>query len=291
MCMATSGLTQVDTPCLFELDNMMIVSAARRIGMFVLSVVMATGCHRAGQTAVGAPAYQPNPEIGSTDLGLCKAANHAAGNTIIDARDFARALHGTWLLKGRTIDGLLIPTNSYFYFDMNMEAATEGEAQGTAMMLDAGNLDVLDPLTKTMECPKDASLGAFWRVKVRTGEQGREVSLTMDGDYQGSYGEFLKGMTFTEVTAFVKRADAYLAGGLVTPAGGMGKQDVWDRISLMGGELIYLSCKDAYIEQYTKVGDDRPRVDGLSLAEAWQGKKSRGEMLNPSYRKTRSRGQ
>jgi hypothetical protein len=71
----------------------------------------------------------------------------------------------------------------------------------------------------------------------------------------------------------------------------MGKQDVWDRISLMGRELIYLSCKDAYIEQYVKVGDDRPRVDGLPLADAWRGKKTRGEMMNPSYRKTRSRGQ
>ncbi len=270
-------------------DSVKLVGA---LSLFAVAVtITATGCNRANQTAASAPVYQPSPEVGPTDLSLCETASHVAGNTTVDARDFARALHGTWFLKGRTIDGLLIPTNSYFYFDMNVEAATGSEAQGSAMMLDAGNLDVLDPLTKTMECPKDASLGAFWKVKLRTGEQGREASLIMDGDYQGSYGEFQKGMAFTEVTSFVKRADAYLAGGLVTPAGGMGKQDVWDRISLMGGELIYLSCKEAYIEQYVKVADDRPRVDGLALDDAWRGKKSRGEMMNPSYRKTRSRGQ
>jgi hypothetical protein len=278
---------------------MRIVSSLRVVGVLSLSVVVATGCHPASQTTAGTsvaapgtpPVYHPSPEVGPTDLSLCKTASHVAGNTTVDARDFARALHGTWFLQGRTIDGLLIPTNSYFYFDMNMETATEGEAQGSAMMLDAGNLDVLDPLAKTMECSKDASLGAFWKVKVRTGQQGREVSLVMDGDYQGSYGEFKKGMAFTEVTSFVKRADAYLAGGMVTPAGGMGKQDVWDRISLMGRELIYLSCKDAYIEDYIKVGDDRPRVDEVPLADAWARKKSRGEMMDPSYRKTRSRGQ
>jgi hypothetical protein len=262
------------------------------VGALSLLAVVSIGCSRANQTTVSAPgSYQPSPEIGPTDLSLCNTASHVAGNTTIDARDFARALHGTWFLNGRTIDGLLITTNSYFYFDMNVEKATAGEVQGTAMMLDAGNLDALDPLYKTMECPKDASLGAFWKVKVSTGVQGREVSLMMDGDYQGSYGEFQKGMTFTEVTSFVKRNDAYLAGGLVTPAGGMGKQDVWDRISLMGRELIYLSCKDAFVEQYVKVADDRPRVDGVSLGEAWLGKKTRLEMLNPSYRKTRSRGQ
>src|SRR5512139_1949873 len=129
------------------------------IGALSLSAVVAIGCNRASQTSVGAP-VAASPEIGATDLSLCKTATRVAGNTTVDARDFARALHGTWFLQGRTIDGLLIPTNSYFYFDMNVEAATAGEARGTAMMLDAGNLDVLDPLIKTMECPKDASLGA-----------------------------------------------------------------------------------------------------------------------------------
>jgi hypothetical protein len=273
------------------LTNMRIDNLGKKLGATWLCAVAAIGCSRS-QPATTTPAeYRPSPEVGPTDLSLCKTASHVAGNTAVDAREFARALHGTWFLQGRTIDGLLIPTNSYFYFDMNMEKATGEEAQGSAMMLDAGNLDVLDPLIKTMECPKDASLGAFWKVKVRSGQRGHEVALIMDGDYVGSYGEFQKGMSFTEETSFVKRADAYLAGGLVTPAGGMDKQDVWDRVSLMGGELIYLSCKEAYIEQYVKVGDDRPRVDGLSLAEAWQGKKARGEMLDPSYRKTRSRGQ
>jgi len=221
--------------------------------------------------------------VGPSDLSLCTRPKPDLGRTpSADVRELARRLHGTWELNTRTIQGLTIPTHSYFFFDLDLEHATSIGASGAAMVLDAGNLGVLDVRSLTHECPKDACLGAFWTVSIDTPDDGRQARLTMDGDYLGSYGEFSEGMKATEAMTFLLRNGVYLSGGLTTPNGGMG-EDVWDRVSLEKNLLIYLSCKNAYVERYVKLSSERPLVDGLALRDAWIKKKQTGELLDPAY--------
>jgi hypothetical protein len=151
------------------------------------------------------------------------------------------------------------------------------------MMLDAGNLGILDTRTLTRECPKDATLGAFWTVTVeRVKDNPRRLTLTMDGEYLGSYGDFTNGMTATEKMSFLKQDDAYLSGGLATPNGGFG-EDVWDRVSLMGNVLTYLACENGFIERYEKLSNEAPRIDQQTLTQVWKQKKRTGELLDPAY--------
>jgi len=230
------------------------------------------------------PGYRPSDGVGQTDLGLCGQPRRAFRETTeVDARDLARLLNGSWWLNSRTIDGLTIPTDSFFYFDLDITQGSADKVSGTAMMLDAGNLGILDIRTLTQECPKDARLGAFWTVTLeRLKDNPRRVSLSMAGEYIGSYGDFTKGMTATEAMSFLKHDDAYLSGGLVTPNGGFG-EDVWDRISVMGNVLTYLSCANGFIERFEKVSNDPPRIEQMTLAQVWQKKKQTGELLDPAY--------
>lgn len=230
------------------------------------------------------PGYRPSGDVGPTDLGICHQQRRAFRETTeVDARELAKLLHGSWWLNSRTIDGLTIPTDSFFYFDLDIAQGSADKVRGTAMMLDAGNLGILDIKTLTQECPKDARLGAFWTVTIeRLKDNPRRVSLAMDGEYVGSYGDFTKGMTATEAMSFLKHDDAYLSGGLITPNGGFG-EDVWDRISVMGNVLTYLSCANGFIERFEKVSDDPPRLDQMTLAQVWQRKKQTGELLDPAY--------
>lgn len=236
------------------------------------------------RTSLASPDYKPSDAVGPTDLGLCSKPRRVDAETAeVDARELARLLNGTWWLNTRTIQGLTIPTDSHFYFDLDVSQGSAEKVRGTAMMIDAGNLGVLDTRSLTKECPKDATLGAFWTVTVeRDKSNPRRVALTMDGEYLGSYGDFTNGMKATEAMTFVKKDDAFLSGGLATPNGGFG-EDVWDRVSLMGNVLTYLSCENGFIERYEKVSNDPPRIDRLGLNEVWQKKKQTGELLDPAY--------
>jgi hypothetical protein len=232
------------------------------------------------------PAYQPSPSVGPTDLSLCTNPPAPPGvGSAVDLRELAARLHGSWELNTRTVEGLTIPTNSFLYFDI--EKSDADRASGIAMMLDAGNLSVLDTMALTHECIKDACLGALWSVAIERAPDGHHVDIVMDGEYLGSYGDFASGMRAVEKTTFLKEDDAYLAGGLVTPNGVHG-QDTWDRISLMGGVLTYLSCKGGYIERYVKRSAGRPLVDNLPLWDAWMQKKRNGELSDPIRAKQRN---
>lgn len=241
--------------------------------------------HAAVPAAAPAPAPAAVPAIpaadpGPSDLSLCaKPKVPLVPEAEIDVRDFASRLHGTWELSTRTIQGLTIDTNSLFYFDIDQ--ATEEGAAGTAMMIDYGNLSVLDPLGFSAACRADATVAALWKVRIAR-EPGKTVSLIMDGQYFGSYGDFLKGITATEQTAFMRRADEYLSGGIVSPAGGQGMpDDVWDRVGLSLDTLTYVSCAGGFIDRYVKRASGEPRVDGMPLQVAWEKRVKEGSILVP----------
>lgn len=234
--------------------------------------------------AIAAPetpgAGQDRGEPGPSDLSVCRREISIPPGGEISVTDFAAKLHGTWLLNTRTIQGLTIDTDSRFYFDM--ASSDESEARGTALMLDRGNLGVLDPLEACKACKADASLGALWTVSVTRSPDRQMVTLTMAGDYLGSYGDFVKGVHATETAVFVRNGDRYVAGRLVSPAGGQGMpDDVWDRIGLEDGRLTYVSCRGGFIDRFEKLSGGTPDVEGLALGPAWDKAKRDGWLVNP----------
>jgi hypothetical protein len=215
------------------------------------------------------------------DLSICSANSPLPKpKAKIDLKDFSDALRGTWVLRKRTIQGVVIETDSKYYFDL--EQPSENAVKGWGMMLDLGNLSSLDPLRMCPACLADASVGALWKVSILHDPAGPSIHLKMEGDYLGSYGDFRKGVTATEETRFYGYGPAYLAGKLSSPAGGQGvSDDTWDRISLANGVLTYTSCKGGFIDRFVKVSDKKPFVKGLELSEAWPGIKQSGVLLKP----------
>lgn len=222
----------------------------------------------------------PAPD-GSADLSVCGHDTALRPAEVIDVRQFAQRLHGTWLLRRRTIQGITIATDSKFYFDI--DTIGDGQASGHALMIDRGNLSNMDPLERCKACLADATVGALWNVDIRLKDEGKTVALTMGGDYLGSYGDFTKGLQATEKTVFMKQNGTYLAGNLLSPAGGQGlPDDMWDRISLTDDLLVYVSCRSRFVDRFVKLASGKPLVDGLTLPEAWEVRKKDGSLLNPS---------
>jgi hypothetical protein len=225
---------------------------------------------------------------GSADLSICGHDAALRPSDTIDLRQFAQRLHGTWLLRRRTIQGITIATDSKFYFDI--DTIGDGQASGHALMLDRGNLSNMDPLERCKACLADATVGALWKVDIRTQADGKTVALTMDGDYLGSYGDFAKGLQATEKTVFMRQDGTYLAGNLFSPAGGQGlPDDMWDRISLTDDVLVYVSCRSRFVDRFVKLTSGKPLIDGLKLPEAWEVRKKDGSLLNPSLARKQSR--
>lgn len=224
----------------------------------------------------------------SADLSVCGHDTALRPSQAIDLKQFAQRLHGTWLLRRRTIQGITIATDSKFYFDI--ETIGDGQASGHALMLDRGNLSNMDPLERCKACLADATVGALWKVDLRVQDDGKTVALTMDGDYLGSYGDFTKGLQATEKTVFMKQDKTYFAGNLLSPAGGRGlPDDMWDRISLTDDLLVYVSCRSRFVDRFVKLTSGKPLVDGLKLPEAWDVRKKDGSLLNPSLARTQLR--
>jgi hypothetical protein len=256
-----------------------------------MSVIRMRACGLAAVLAIGFAVWpidaraQQAAEPGPSDLSVCRTgAITLEPDANVDVAEFVRRLHGTWQLKTRTIQGITIETDSRFYFDLDLGGASTGGVSGTALMIDRGNLSVMDPLGACKACAADASLGALWKVRVDAPEGRRQVSLKMDGEYLGSYGDFRKGLKATEQTTFFRHGDTYLAGSLTSPAGGQGMpDDVWERIGLTADTLIYVSCRGGFIDRFEKLADDKPLVAGASLADAWARVKRDGSLLRPPH--------
>ena len=214
------------------------------------------------------------------DLSLCRYERDAiAPGQEVDLAEFAERLNGSWILGTRTIRGLPIDARATFLFDM--EEAGESEARGTAVLIDFGNLGILDPLELTLACPKDATVAALWEVTIRKTTPHR-LALIMDGEYFGSYGDFLHGVYQTERSSFAKLEGKYLSGRLVTPSGGKRMEDQnWDRVDFTDASLTYVSCEGRYLERYDKISDETPLLDGVSLRDGWAKRKADGSLLVP----------
>lgn len=256
---------------------------ARNGAASLLSLLLIAGAAALAAAPSVPPSSQPGApggDIGPTDLSVCGAPPADLGGVEpVDAAEFATRLHGTWVLANRTMRGLTIDTNTRFFFDFASKKADR--AAGTAVLIDYGNLEVLDPLSRCAACLADATVSAQWDVTVAAPAKDA-IELVMAGEYFGSYGEFQHGIKATERSSFMRRGGQYLSGRLATPGGGYGMpDDVWDRIELTGDTLIYVSCKGLYVERYVKVSAETPRLDGLPLREAWAKRKKDGSVLRP----------
>ena len=215
------------------------------------------------------------------DLSICSGGNPIpAKDDAVDAERFASWLHGTWLLKTRTIQGVAVDTESKYYLDID-DIKPSG-ARGWAMMIDRGNLHALDYRRVCAACLADAAVGALWKVEISVDPGGHSAHLKMIGDYLGSYGDFRKGIQATEQTHFHQYGPVFLAGQLKSPAGGQGlEDDTWDRVSLSDGVFTYTSCKNGFIDRFVKISDQKPLVAGLDLRDAWKAIKASGTLVNP----------
>ncbi len=270
-----------------------------------ITVLLLLGVPQAGRTGTGSvspaspvpaatpQAAEPAAVVGPSDLSLCgQPRSELPQGAEVQVAEFATRLHGSWRLASRTIRGLPIDARAKFYFDI--EEITATGARGSAVLIDYGNLAVLDPLALTAECQADATVAALWEVEIQK-QEGQKLALIMKGEYFGSYGDLRQGVTATEQSYFYRYADDYLSGRLSTPSGGAAfPDDVWDRVKFDAESLIYVSCKNGYMERYVKVADERPALDGLPLREAWQGRKKNGSLIVPvpvpSIWKTESTG-
>ena len=197
----------------------------------------------------------------------------------VDVAEFATRLNGSWRLGSRTIRGLPVDARARFYFDI--DEIDDELATGTALLIDYGNLSVLDPLGLTAECLADATVAALWDVEVRAVDPQR-IDLIMSGEYFGSYGDLRQGVQATEKSSYFRYGESYLSGRLSTPSGGAAfPDDVWDRVDFSDESLTYISCKNGYIERYFKNSDDKPTLDGQPLREAWNQRKQSGSLIVP----------
>lgn len=248
--------------------------------VIVMGLTVSVSAVSAGTGGPSTPTSEPAP----SDLSVCQSPRAALPpRTDVDVSEFVSRLQGTFTLAERTVEGVGIAAEAEYHFDLQPVSASE--ATGTALLLDRGNLGNLDPVGDCEECQKQAAMGALWKVTIRR-EDDRSISLTMDGDYLGSYGDFQKGVRATERTVFVKHGSRYLAGSLVSPAGGQGvPDDVWDRVDLSPNDFTYVACKGRYIDRYAKVSNVRPLPEGKTLAQQWEKKKLDGSLVNPPVRR------
>lgn len=219
------------------------------------------------------------------DLSICREERDAvAPGEEVDVAEFASRLHGTWTLDARTIRGLPIDATATFLLDLEPPTETEDgevEVKGAAVMIDYGNLGILDPLELTVACPKDATVAALWDVTISRTTPYR-LALVMEGEYFGSYGDFRHGVYETERSSYTRLEGKYLSGRLVTPSGSKHlPDDNWDRVDLTEGSLVYVSCEGRYVERYYKISDEKPLLDGAALREAWEQRKQAGTLLVP----------
>jgi hypothetical protein len=253
---------------------------ARLCGHAVLLLTAFTSAKVAG----GDDATLDQPDLGPASLSVCRLSpaerKIQSGTRPANLEEFAARLHGTWKLATRTIQGVTIDTHSKFYF--NLKTITPYGASGSAMMIDRGNLRQLDPMAACKECLADASVGAYWKVSIS--RKGGAAFLSMAGEYRGSYGEFVKGITATEESTFLRVGENYMGGNLVSPAGGPEyPDDTWDSIGLSSNVLTYVSCKNGFVDRFEKISDQTPTVDGRTLEEEWALRKKDGSLVRPPH--------
>lgn len=239
-------------------------------------------------TAAEPPPFEVSPLeqlLRGADLSICREERDAvAPGEEVDVAEFAKRLHGTWTLDARTIRGLPIDARATFLLDLGPPTETEDdevEVKGAAVMIDYGNLGILDPLELTVACPKDATVAALWDVTIHRTTPHR-LALVMEGEYFGSYGDFRHGLYDTERSSYTRLEGKYLSGRLVTPSGIKHfPGDNWDRVDLTENSLVYVSCEGRYVERYYKISDEKPLLDGAPLREAWEHRKQAGTLLVP----------
>jgi hypothetical protein len=220
-----------------------------------------------GLAAVAARAYVPTcveqraaayPPALRADLSACdEKAEFVRAQAPVDRSLFATRLNGTWGLKSWTVFGVTdpeLPRSARLYFDV---AAGEGTVEGSALFIE-GSPGALLPADADVEA---ARTHAFWTIGIGVVEK-RLVSLVMKGDPRSSVTN--ANPRLSEATRFSALDDVFVGieAGSSSPA--------WDRIVLSRGLLTYVSCKRGIVQRYTKISDERPLIEGMTLAAYWK---------------------
>ena len=192
------------------------------------------------------------PAALKADLSACAAGNEQLPKTAIaDVGKFSRRLTGSWELTSRTIHGITTDFRTGYtslYFDV---ASPGSNGQSGAALL----VDRVPEFTQ-----HGGAVSAFWKVGVSNVSNGL-VSLQMQR-MPGSAPayEIAPGNFFEFHNVFVR----------VAHAAGSGAAETSERLVLMENVLTRVSCSSGVVERYAKVSNEKPYVNGKSLADSWQ---------------------
>jgi hypothetical protein len=225
-----------------------------------------------GLAAVVALAYVPTcveqlaaayPPALRADLSACDGETELVrAQTSVDRSLFATRLNGTWGLKSWTVYGVTdpeLPRSARLYFDV---AAGKGSVEGSALFIEGSPGG---PLPASAESGA-ARTRAFWTIGIGVVEK-RFVSLVMKGDPRSSVTS--ANPRLSEATRFSALDDVFV--GIEAAS----SSPAWDRIVLSRGLLSYVSCKRGIVQRYTKISDERPLIEGMTLAAYWERLKGR----------------
>lgn len=210
------------------------------------------------------------------------------------ARELAEMLNGTWELRARTIQGVPLDISNTYRFDLKVgeaeaklvpSAAATKTVDGSALALEDGVMSSLKATTTQASLraqPGDLfRLGAHWDVNIAQTKDGG-ARLTMKGEYLGSFGVFQKPVYHTEEGVFYREGEAYvMVGGLSSPTMLPEEMDTWDKIVIGRERMIWLSCRNGYLDEYVKVGGLRTVAEAGSLRGFWEQAKADGTLTEP----------
>jgi len=220
-----------------------------------------------GLTAVVALAYVPTceqqlaaayPKALRADLSACDGAEFVEAESPVDRARFATRLNGTWALKNWTVHGVTgpeLPRSARLYFDV---AASGGSVEGSALFIERG-VGGLVPVAAGGGAERTL---AFWTIGIGQ-EEKRLVTLVMKGDPRSSVRSV--DPQLSNATRFSALADVFVG----IDAGAVSSR-AWDRIVMSQGSLSYVSCQRGIVQRYTKISDEQPLVEGLTLAAYWE---------------------
>jgi hypothetical protein len=217
-----------------------------------LLFILSAGDRLSGSFIAAAMASSTKAESGGTETSAADASMSCAQSAFkppsvpsakdeLRAADFAKLLHGTWVRR-LFIEGVLIQSNSFFYFNMTDPEKGSGEAlmidkisQGwDSFATQRGALQVHDSKAPNETAPRHdarnpsskndgeleaATTGAFWSVlinKIASGAEGpsrgsAELQLSLNGEYRGTGKEYPRnGFRFVESGKFYLRDRTYV---------------------------------------------------------------------------------
>jgi hypothetical protein len=176
------------------------------------------------------------PPILRSDLSACSVPSEPKPEAGIQVAAFSQSFGGTWVLQARTVNGIVVKSNSRVHVDLDHVSANGG--QGASLTLECPDANCSKP---TVVAGSMLDLGV-------TDERVVVTSLPPLVD---------QGMAKVAATnappprfKFFQQAGVYVA--IDERDRNQAAERKWDRVVLTERTLTYISCKDGRVDRYVK---------------------------------------